>query len=127
MSDNEYLEIILKGWCEDTGANLSNHFYREWKKAEGNHYPFVEFLSGLLRAQKGLTAIIDRQKTERQHEVYLIQDMWEREGKDIKELEGQENITYSINLSHITNDSNYLRFTLWQSDIDYIGGQIATA
>ena len=43
MNDKEYLEIILKGWSEDTGGYLANHFYREWKKAEGNHYSLVEF------------------------------------------------------------------------------------
>jgi hypothetical protein len=129
MSDKEYLEIILKGWIEDRGGFLDNYFYREWKKAESNHYSLEEFFLGLIRLQKALTDNIDQKYFERLNEVYIMQSIYEKEGRDIKELEGQvpEKKNYSINLWHITGDNKYLGFTLWQSDIDYIGGQIANA
>lgn len=127
MNDNQYLEIILQGWREDIGGTLTNHFYREWKKAEKNNYTFGEFFSGLIRLQKALTADIDRRKIERMNEVAIIKGIWEREGKDIKELEGQAEIQYSVNLWHLTNDPKYIGLNLWQSDIDYIGGQIINA
>ncbi len=126
MNNMEYLEIILKGYCEDA-SNLTNHIYREWKKAEMNHYTIVEFFEGLISQQKRLKAYIDNKRLERKNEVAIIRGIWESEGKDTKELEGQEDIQYTVNLFHFTNDPKYLGIILGQPNIDYIGGQIADA
>lgn len=129
MNDSDYLEIILKGLLGNTGDYYANHIYREWKKAENNHYSLEEFFSGLIRQHKGLKEEIDRQYYKGLNEFYIIQGIYESEGKDIKQLEGQEpkKDHYSINLFLLTTDPRYSGLTLRQSNLIYIGGQIAKA
>lgn len=129
MNDRDYLEIILKGLLGNTGDYYANHIYREWKKAEVNHYSLEEFFSGLIRQHKGLKEEINRQYCKGLNEFYIIQGIYESEGKDIKQLDGQEpkEDNYSINLFLLTTDPRYLGLTLRQSDLIYVGGQIAIA
>lgn len=129
MTDRDYLEIILQGWCNDISGHLSNHFYREYKKAKENHYSQTEFFEGLIRHHKALIDWVDNIYYKKLNEFYTLESVWESEGKDVQKLQGQkpQKENYSANIFHITKDPKYIGRNLYLSDVIYIGGQIAEA
>jgi hypothetical protein len=67
----DYLSIVLKGYSSHNEREyLSKYFYREFKKAEENHYESDEFFSGCLKAVDMLEQNLKDQINDRKRELY---------------------------------------------------------
>ena len=69
----DYLDIVLNGYFDTNNReHLSKYFFREFKKAEKEHYVADEFFSGCLKVIEAFEYDLDQQLFERKKELYLM-------------------------------------------------------
>ncbi|MEK6452356.1 MULTISPECIES: hypothetical protein [unclassified Myroides] len=112
-----YLDIVLKGFCKGHQDDITQHFYREFKKAEKEHYSLDEFFRGCNGIIQMLLNKIKEKENKRIHELLWIKgDCKSKEVVDLvcikeidEEIEGIRKGTeaYPISLDSFTNHSFY--------------------
>ena len=125
-----YLQIVLNGYSnQNTREYLGNYFFREFKKAETEHYSITEFFKGCIEITKEFEKDINNQFYKRKNELYTIQSLVKTEKKTEKEKNEMigdckcelENITvdnFSVSLHSITN--GIFIGSLWMYDVNNI-------
>ncbi len=68
----EYLKIVLQGYFDQNNReNLNKFFFREFKKAEKEHFEADEFFSGCMKVVEGWKSNLQQQVFERKKELYF--------------------------------------------------------
>jgi hypothetical protein len=132
MNSEQYLEIILVGLLDHKDF-LTDHFYREAKKAKEEYIKTYEFFNRLQDALNFLISARDNQFNSRLRELELIkaieiEDENEAHRKLTKaEIERQRLIKedFSVNLYHVTNHK--FNGFLYQNDFNHIATTIDAA
>jgi len=88
MTREGYINIILEGLYSHQ-EYLSEHFYREFKKAETNHIGAVEFFKRLNEATTYFVENIKRQYDERFNKVQIQNSLRNEKGEPTDDLKGQ--------------------------------------
>lgn len=74
----EYLKIVLEGYFNpNTRDSLSNYFFREFKKAEKEHYDIDEFFKGCLGIVNAFKQNLLHRLSKRKSELYLMKRLAE--------------------------------------------------
>lgn len=69
----DYLELVLKGFFDPNDRlHLSNYYFREFKKAEKDHYKANVFFEGCLAVINSFTHHLDQKLQERKTELYFM-------------------------------------------------------
>lgn len=134
-NDMDYKAIILKGYFhENDKSYLKDYFYREYKKAEQQHYKADEFFSGLLKVVEGWINELEKKVSQRKIEIaemigYIKQNepLSDQDKQDIKDLKegldkihttGINNPYFNIYLKDLPNGKSY--YNLVNTDISII-------
>jgi len=123
-----YLEIILRGYYNENDRKFfSTYFIRECEKSKKEHYDLEEFFNGLTSSIELLKSKIQDRLSERQHKLYLLQDIGNE--KHIEYCENELSTLsfekFPINLLHLTDDR--FRGNLYHSEVLFIDEKINEA
>lgn len=120
----DYLKIVFNGFANPNNREyLVNYFFREFKKAEKEHFEADEFFSGCIKVIEYLESEMDKSLYKRKSELELMPHLPEAESDNTKTLEQRqkEMVDYCEKELHDISRNNFPVNLLHLSGNRFIG------